>query len=182
MPHESSVSYHQHLIKKVKFWGIVMSYKCAACSKQDLECIKSLNSISCLLCLKKSHPCDIMLFSELKFSKFKKERVKLHLEKKLAWQQMSEVMMKIDHLKKQKNFLNCWEAEALHQGFNNITELKRAKAQELMKKQSVIKSTNNSLSALNSSFFEMLLPEVMSPLDFLDETFEEVPDNLWGSF
>ena len=154
-----------------------MSYKCAACSKQGLKCIKFTDSISCLSCLKKNHPCNMTPFSEQDFSKFKKERVKLHSEKKLVCQCMLEAMTKINYLEKQEDSLDHQEAEALQHGFDNITELKRAEAKEMEKKQSTTESTNDSLPVLNPSFFETLLPGVMSQLDFLDETFEEVPSN-----
>ena len=154
-----------------------MSYKCAVCLKQGLKCIKFTDSISCLSCLKKNHPCDMTLFFEQEFSKFEKERVKLHSEKKLTCQCMLKAMTKIDCLKKQEDFLDHQEAEALCHDFNNITELKRTEAKEMEEKQFMAESTNNFLPVLNLSFFETLSLRVMSQLDFLGETFEEVPSN-----
>ena len=138
-----------------------MLYKYVIYLKQDLKCVKFSDSISCLSCLKKSYSCNITFFSKQKFLKFKKKKMKLCSEKKLMCQYISEAILKINHLKKQEDFLDCWEAEALHHDFNNITELKRMKAKKIEKKQFMIKFISGFLSVLDFSFFETFSLRVM---------------------
>ena len=80
-------------------------------------------------------------------------------------------------LGKQEDFLDCCVAEVLCHEYDNVLKLKKAEAQEAEVKRLATESTNNSLSSFDPSFFENLLPEAMSQLDFPGGTFREVPGN-----
>ena len=92
---------------------------------------------------------------------------------------MLEAVAQVDCLGKQEDFLDHHVAEALCHEYDNVLELEKAEEQEAEAKRLMTESTNDSLpSSFDPSFFENLLPEVMSQLDFPGETFEEVPSNL----
>ena len=84
MPKGHSLHYHKELILKVQLWEIIMTYKCAACFKAGVNCVKSSDLSLCFSCLKKTCPCDMTSYSEVKFFKFKREHARLQEEMKLA--------------------------------------------------------------------------------------------------
>ena len=123
-------------------------------------------------------------FSESDFTKINKEHAQIDTEEEKAQMEMHNTSValqasiaQVSHMEKLHHFLASKEAKMICCGLENMEELKKLEVQEDEEKQQNTESTTDSLPALDPSFFETLLPGVMSQFDFLGGTFKEVPSN-----
>jgi hypothetical protein len=70
----------QILVARIRARGIIMTFRCARCMNEKLNCVRSTDFLFYLLCVGKILPCEIEPSSKFNFVKINKERARLDAE------------------------------------------------------------------------------------------------------